>query len=415
MIGRFALYGFGEAINKSLPFIFLPILSHFLDTEAFGVLFAYFAATEFLLFVTGLNLNATLRPKFIKLKGDQFQGYLASGIFVVAASTGLLVVVAAVADHLFDIVDDPYLAALAPALAGFQAINLTYLSLKQISEQPGRYVAYSLVLAALNFGLSIALLATGEGWTGRVYGVFLANAVMGGAALVIFLREYAVRSSASYALAKTVIQDGTRLLPYSLSWWARSSLDRLIIIFFLGAHEAALFASASQYAMIVLVVGNIANQTIMPEIMRRVRDIEQGRPGNLAKVVLAPFGLVALACLTVAVGAGVFFDHLMSADYADAAKFVPLLCVVFLIQTASFLMINVLYYFEEYGVMSKIAVSTSILHVFLSVLFVNVIGLWGVVIAALISISVLLVLVSVSGGSMIKKHLVSSDEDSHIL
>ena len=190
------IYGMSEAVNRGLAFLLLPIFSHYLSTSEFGMLSGFYAVTEVAIYLCGLNLNATIRPLYIKEAASRFAEYLGSGIVAVAVSTAGLTLIGAFLSRFIDL-GVPIEIVLAATLSpGLQSITLAYLSLQQIRERPYVYLSFTLAYSAINVGLSLLfLIVVWKGWHGRVYALLVTNMAFG--ALAAILKSPAEQDSAA--------------------------------------------------------------------------------------------------------------------------------------------------------------------------------------------------------------------------
>lgn len=386
-----AIYGVSEAVNRGIPFLLLPILSYFLSPTEVGLLFLYYTATDILIYFSGLNLNATIRPLAVKQQAEAFSRYVRSGLLAVAlAATVLALFGFPVTYYLWP--DLPlWIGAVAAFSSGMQAVFLTSLSLNQIRKRPWVYLLLSLGYAFLNLALTLAFVVwIDRSWLGRVEGLFLSNVLAGllGAVILLKMTDQRVRPSIHDALE--AVRNGLHLVPHSISWWMRAGLDRVFLVSFISAAALGIYATAVQYATIVVVAGSVLNQALLPHVFECLRDSSaeaRKRMAILGAVYMA--GILCVAAVLL-LGRDIFFGIIMPPAYEAAKPYALPLIGISLMHAASLFLMNVPYFYERYRWLSAISLLSAAIHVGCAYLLIGKFGAWGAIMAGGLSFAVLL-------------------------
>ncbi|KFF02587.1 lipopolysaccharide biosynthesis protein [Chryseobacterium luteum] len=223
----------------------------------------------------------------------------------------------------------------------------------------------------------------------NVEGVFLANIVAYGIACCMILYKVnivqyfrlkywdltLIRSMASYSLP---------LIPNLMSWWAISSASKFIILHYMGAEGNGLYAVASRFPALLLVINSVLLLPLQDRILKEENNTTFNRLLNkfiLFEMILA-FILGILSPLMT--------EILVSKEYFETWQYMPYLYLgVGFNAIAGFLGLK---YQKEKNTL-KITLTTllgAVVSIVLSVVLIQYIGLQGISISFLIGFLVVL-------------------------
>lgn len=299
-VGRVLRYGAGMAVAQGIAFAALPVLARFSDSQAFGYLGAFVAATSIVANVACLRFEVALAlPKSKAVAADLAVLALASGVLI-AAAAGLGVIALAFFGRTLVFSEPLLMAVLLPVFVLAFAISQVALYLAVRESRHGRAAwAIGLRAAAVALAQLVLLLVIGGDHAlvlGQVVG-FALGAVI---AVLLVRRVWRRRLYARVTAGRlsSTFREFRRFPFVSAPQVLMNSLAQAGPILYLSA-----VFPAAQFGFLVLamrltqapvqLLASSISQALLPDT---ARSIQQGRP--LARQVLRLLlGMVGIGLL----------------------------------------------------------------------------------------------------------------------
>lgn len=188
---------------------------------------------------------------------------------------------------------------------------------------------------------------------------------------------------------KKILLFSAPLIPNSICWWAVESLNRVLIVLFLGYSANGIYAMAGKFASIITMLTSTFvlawQEYVLTEKENPKREVLFTNTFSVFCFILscAVSGAILLQ--------QIFFKHLIDNQYNDAFTYIPIIMI-----TVSFAALNsfwgVGYFAYE---KTKDAFKTTILgaasNFFLCIFLIRCIGLYGVAFSGLLSYSIMFI------------------------
>ena len=244
LIKNTAILSFGTVVPRFVNLVTLPILTGCLSRADYGTYDLVVSMVTLLLPVATLQLQAAAFRFLIEARGDDGrQRAIVTNILVM--TTGLSVVVLVALFFLLPEVD-----ALGRLLiCGYYLLDILVATFRQIARGLSKNAVYSasVILNSVSECAAVVgfVLLLGFGLSGA-----LAASLLGQATSLVLLAvgirvfSFLDLRSLSKGLFKELVAYSWPLIPNSLSSWAISMSDRLVLTLMLGIESSALYAAA---------------------------------------------------------------------------------------------------------------------------------------------------------------------------
>lgn len=173
------------------------------------------------------------------------------------------------------------------------------------------------------------------------------------------------------------------LLPNQLSWWFVNTFSRYVVLFFCGPASAGLFAAASKLPSLVNFLSAIFQQAWQ---ISAAQEINKEGSQDFFSVVFAAFSAFILTgtSFLIAISAPLCFV-LLRGDFFEAWIYVPMLLASTAISCYSAYFGTFYNATKETSAMFISTLCGAIICTPLCILLVNVIGVWGALVSALVA------------------------------
>ena len=349
-----SVYAVTNILQRGVTFLLLPLYTHFLAPDDFGVLSIVVALNAALAVLFNLSLHGAMtrywfeyRDEPVKLR--RFCGTIVS--FVLVLSLGFGAILLLVGEHLLE----PMLgrvpfwpfAALGVITAVFQPFLAMYLSLLQTREQAGRYAVLTLLHFIINLALTIAFVAyLRMGAFGALCANLAVAAVFFVVALVLLRNEFTLTIDRHHL--KMALAYSLPLVPHAAAGQLQAVFDRFVLNGMVSAAAAGLYQVSYLFGGLITIVADAANRAYVPVAMSV---LTKPTPESLAELRELGLALVVALCLLAAC-VGAFAPEIVAlwtaALYHEAARAVPVVAFAFVAGGIYYVFVNILF-FEPRG------------------------------------------------------------------
>ncbi len=353
----------GNIIWALIPYILLPFLTRQLSVADMGVVGLFTIIAQIFTIIIGVNAHAALQAHFNGLTHIERSQYISANGLFIAGIFGVLLLVLAGATPFIPIFESvgPQLWLWALTIGFAQFMVQYYLSLMQMLERAGVYVAMQMGQAVLNGLLSVLLVVfVVQNYVGRVLAMGLAVLVILILCMVYIHRQYGFTLQNGRAHIKKMLQFGLPLMPHSLAGIVIASLDRNLCAALLGLEETGFYTVALQVALGFSLLADGFNKAYTPFVYKK---LHQQNVHNIVQSIWRYGGLWVLL-IGVAIPITPYILPLIIGEkYQSAVILTQILTIGMGFGGLYYLFTNILFYYERTGLLSIITVGAGLLNI----------------------------------------------------
>ena len=385
------LYTIGTIATKAVAFILIPVYTHHLSSEEYGM------ATTITTFVStfGIVMMLSLRAAIMRFlneyeekKRSVFIGTIT--ITVIGNSiilSMLLVFFRNMYINIFfkNIPFFPYILMAIISL-GTEGIYLIYQSVLQAKQAGGRYSFNSFFHLIMNVLLTILFVVVLKL---SVFGVVLANMLTNGLFAIYGLLDMIKRKHLVFSfdidMFKKSIKYSLPILPHNLANNMNLYANKVIISNYLSYALTGIFSLASQFSSMVNLVQNSINLAFRPWFIEQMKNGDEGRAQikYMSEMIMALFCFIGVSVSTFSREIVMLFA---SQEYYEAWSIIPIFIFIQLITFIYYSHVQTLMYNIQISKFTSIfSISGFITNIIFSIMLVKSMEIYGVVIAQLIS------------------------------
>lgn len=378
------VYTVSDAINKSVPFFLLPVLSYYLLPGDYGIIANFNVLLSVITILITIGVDGAISVNYYKLSREDLAKYIFNGIVLIFSIT-LLVSLLLLIFHIqvqswTKIPFNIQLLVIVMALsASITALNL---SLWRLEGKALFFGVYEISQTVVNISASLVLVVMFKmGWIGRVEGMFLATVLFGGFSFyLLFVRGYLKINFNKFYL-KEILFFGLPLVPHALSFWIRSGVDRIFITRFIGETATGLYATGFQFGILISFLTLSFNNAFSPYIYKNLSEKDEGQlqknKTSLVKITYLGISLLAMFCLFFTVFSNFILTHFFSKNYIEAKEFVFYAILSQTFQGMYLLFVNYIFFAKKTKLLALITFGSAVLQVIMSLLMIPRFGALG--------------------------------------
>lgn len=382
-----AVYGAASVLVRSVSLVLVPLYTHVLVPEDYGVADILTVFTAFVAVTVSLEIAQAVARFFPDTKDpSERQGYASTSLwFSIGAYTAFLVIalVMAVPFSVGLLGLEGRAGIFQVAVAATWISGLFYLVQSQLrySLKPRQYAIASLVFSFVSIATSaLFVLVLRQGVVGVFYGQVVGGIAGLTTALVYSRDVYRFRFDRD-KLAE-MLRFSLPLVPSSVAVIVTLFVDRIAINQLMTLRDVGLFGVGYRLSSLttLLMVGFVSALT--PLVYAHYR--EPGTPRELARIFRIFTALALLTCLGLALFAKDILAFVTTSEYVPGAVVVPLLAPALLL-ASMYIFAPGLGIAKRTRLISAINIGAAVLNTALNFLLVPVLGILGAATATFVS------------------------------
>ncbi|MCG3714145.1 oligosaccharide flippase family protein [Arcobacter lacus] len=383
------IYVLGDVLNKSIPFLMLPILTRYLTPEDYGIISVFTILVSILAVFTGLSIHGAININFFKMQKHNLKVFICNCLIILNIST-LVVFILVYLLHpiiLERLTLEIEWLFVAVVLAFAQFLTTINLLLWTAEQRPKPYSIYQISQTFTITSLSILMVVGfGMNWEGQLIATAIGTILFSAISLVFIVKRGYLIFKPNKEHIKDALKFGIPLIPHQLAGWIQTGADRIVLMSVLGATATGIYAVAYQIGMIISVIVTAFNKAWSPYMFK----ILSNNPTNESKKKIVIFTYVYF--ISIFVFTLVFFyiaklliPYYLGEKFLNSSEYIFYFALAFAFQGMYFMVTNYIFYVKKTYILAYLTFSTSILHISLLYLFINANGAIGAAQASLIS------------------------------
>ncbi len=390
------LYTSLQLVSKGIPFLLLPILTRYLNTDDYGMIATYNAIVSVLVIFIGLSMPGAVGVSYFHLTKDELQSYIGNVFNILIVLTLAVALVVELLKELISVkfsIPVPWIyIAIVVALA--QTITMINLTLWRSQQRAKPYALYEVSQTFFNIIVTLLLVVVlKHGWEGRTSGTASAAVVFGLLSVFFVYKRGYTRCNYSLQHIQDVLKFGVSLLPHQIALWLRSGVDILLITSIVGVAQAGLYSVGYTFGYVIGIFAAAFNNAYSPYLFEKLKNITDESKREIVKFTYWYFIGILLFAITVS---GVFMlllPYLLDERFQSANQYIIWIALAYAFNGMYSMVVNYILYVKKTHLISRITITMSLIHVVLSYFLIGHFGAMGAAYASGISFFLTFVLV----------------------
>ncbi|MCZ8672876.1 oligosaccharide flippase family protein [Escherichia albertii] len=376
------IYLISDLIAKTLPFLFIPVVTKYLTPEQYGNIALFNIGVEIFLIIIIMGGNS-----YYKIEYPNFEKPIQALYVIIYNVTLLFLILFFLSLIAWSFYKTFYFIDIFPLVllcAYFQSLFYLYLSYYQCNEN-ALVVGVVNLFFSLSSSLLMILLLVGfkQAESSRYW------SLLGGlfASVLVLIGILAKKNNEKYKAINKInwdlIKFGLGVFPHAVSWWARSGMERLLISWFLSVSTLGIYSLAMQLTSVMPLFCNAINQALIPRIVKCLND---QKIDETKKILFKSTLVIVLACVLSSIIVPLCLKYILNNRYHEALVYLPYMILSFIFQGIIIIYTNVLYFYKHVKYLSVVTFGTSCVHLLFSFVLIKInFNVYSVIISSAIT------------------------------
>lgn len=371
------IFLFGEVLNKSIPFLFIPYLSHKLGTSGYGVLAYYLSIIQLIYIVVNLGFQAALTRYFFRYGKRSILIPIISHIIY---SIFVLLVIAFIV-YVFDF---NKLIIFAGGISFLTSIFNVTLSIMQCEKKPLLYIIAQLTFASLSVVLTVAFF---KFIASTVILRLLSVAISYLAIIIACIIIYTIKKENKnlrgisitriYTCFRFNFSYGVGLIFHTIANYIKTDLDKIIIFQYFSSHSLGAYSIGAKVGSLSIVVLLAINKAIQPILFEKFKNKEYIPFEKIMKISLI---FIPLPSMILYLLPQELYEYIFN---ADIKYYVIMFVLSGMIMIPYFICTNMFFYYARLKSISIMSVVSSIIYLSTMVFVSKNIGVEAIPLASI--------------------------------
>lgn len=371
-------YTLVNIINKGIPFVLIPILTHYLSPKDIGILTNIESLITILVSLVGLNISTAITRQYVK-KEVKLNHYVVTSVRIIFISfLTFSLIFSSFANFIAEYTAIPvqiiYFLSAYALLDNFAEILL---AVWRMEDQPFKYGVFRIVRTVVELSLSLVLVIGYEyNWLGRFIGIYLSGIVLAFLAIFILLKKGLLNGVYHQKYKSHFLKFGIPLIPHTISGVLILYSDKLIITKMIGIEENGLYSVAFTIGMAISLLQNSFNQAWVPWLFKKLALNSEVEKKKLVKITYWYMAIMlSLAALLWLITPVIYL--FIDSDFSDGMGVVAIIGLGFAFNGMYKMMVNYLFYAEKTKIISTITITLALINIGLSIFLIPRFGILG--------------------------------------
>lgn len=386
-------YLMSSLITKAIGFFLLPIYTHYLSPEDFGILSNVESFGRMLPVFISLYMDAAFSRYYYQERTVSDENvqllYSTHFWFLIFWGGALTSAIIFYAPYIFagfiDVSFWPLFVVILTQLLNQMSVMVTLIWKANLLAK--RLAILQLVFTLVGVAVSLYLLINIEmGWESRIYGLGTVAIIQAILLVVIALRLGWISFKFDKRILKRGLKYSVPLIPNVAAGWIAGFSDRFILAYYGRLDEAGLYSIAAQFAYLVYVMNDAVTQVQGPIAMSGLTDDAHEAKKKIARFVVNFLAMMVIVYFSVALFSKEILYLFTDSRYHEAYQLVIILGLLYIVSGVYRVFSQIISFHKKMWVISSAAILQAFINVVLNLLFIPMFGMYAAAISTLISL-----------------------------
>jgi len=390
------VYTIVNILDKTVPFLMLPILTRYLSPEEFGIIAMFLVFISFIFPFVGLNIHGAVTRQYIDKEKIDIASYVTNALYILVVTSFILYLLLYMFDTLiltyFHINSQWFLVIILITIS--MVISEIILNIYNISHRPIHYGIFRILrtLTSYAFIFTFVILLS-KGWKGRVQGQFYGEIIFAIIGLIILSHSKLIRFGINIDHIKSTLKFGVPLIPHAFGAVIISMSDRLLITNMVGIDATGIYVVAVQISVIISVVIGSIKQAWAPHFFDKIKINTNESKRELVKFTYIIFIFIFLITLIFSFIIQPLIPYIVDERFHESKNYINWLIYGITFQGVYHLFTNYIFYARKTYILMLLTFFVSALNIVISYYLIKLNGPLGAAQGTFIAYSITAIIV----------------------
>ena len=374
------LYVLSSVFSKAIPFLLLPILTHYLNPTEFGQFSIFQVILAFAIALFGMNIQTNITVNYFRVNKEKLSLFFGNILLILLCNSFLLFVFLLVygyySSSIFSISIE-YIYFL-PLLILFTVIVEIYTSLLRSQKKVISFVVVEVLSTVLRFTLvSLLIVYFALGWESFLIGSIITLMLFSIYSIYSLYRQNYIDIKYNKKIIKSILLLSIPLIPHAIGGMVIAMSDRLFIEQIVGIKEVGIYAVGYSFGMIVSLFSDAFVKAWSPWFYEKMNNLNEVSKSQIVKATYLYMIFILLLSIVIYLISLFLIPFMTSTEYHSATKYVFWIALAYSIQGIYKIFFPYLVHFSKTKYLAITTLLAAILSFIGNYFFINQYGAVG--------------------------------------
>lgn len=389
------IYAITNVINAAVPFLLLPVLTHYLTPADYGIIATFQILMAVAIGFVSLDMHGAIAVNYFKLNKQELKIYIGNIFFILLINFLLIfIIIYSIHIPIARLVHFPEnWLTIVIIIAAFQAIATFALTLWQVEQKPLPYGLFQLSQTILNISLSLVFVVLlNLQWAGRLYGIIVPSILFGMIGFFIIIKRRYIQFNFNTKHIYDALKFSIPLLPHTISGLVILGTGRLFINSMVGVSETGIYTVGYQIGMIINLLATSFNRAWAPFLYEKLTQNDYASKVKIVKFTYLYFAGLIFMALALSFTTPWFLNIFVGRMFQSADKYVIWITLGCASNGMYYMVVNYIFYVKKTYILAWITFFAAVVNVIFCYYFIKINGSIGAAQAMTISSGVSFIL-----------------------
>lgn len=374
------IYSFSNIISSAIPFFLLPILTHHLSPDDYGIISMFGVVISMTIPFVGLSVNGAISRMYYERENIDFKVYIGNCVYILLFSTLMVFIISFifrdVIARITSLSADLIFIAIVISFCTF--IIKVVLVLWQLQVKPVYYGTFQIGKTLIDAALSLTFVVIiGMSWKGRISAQIMANIIFALIGTIILLKNKWIKLSTNISYIKNALTFGVPLIPHTIGGIVMTMTDRVFITNMVGISTTGVYAVGYQIGMIINILATSFNQAFVPWLYEQLKINSYLQKIKIVKFTYFYFVVIVFFAIILSYITPFFIARFIGNQFEGAYKYVIWIALGYAFNGMYYMVTNYIFYSQKTKFLSIVTFFSAVINVVLNYYFINKNGAIG--------------------------------------
>lgn len=388
LYGSFGIYVGSSLLNAAIPFLMLPVFTHYLSPKDFGVVSMFSVLSGFILPFIGFSTVGVLSREYFnreKIDFGQYVGNVFLLLFLSLIPISLIIFI--FHSSIARLVDVPIAVIWLSLMFSFFSFFVNcILIIWQVQSLAKFYGIFQISQTFINILLSLILvLCLNLGWEGRVVSQVFVSVSFGSLGLFFLHKFVNINFKYNKKYFFDALKVGFPLIPHTVGAILISMSDRIFLSNMVGIEATGLYAVGYSVGNIIGFVEHSFNLAFAPWLFEKLNSNDLLVKKKIVRYTYLYFILILFLVFCLNIFVPIIFEFFIDKKFKSAISFVFWISLSFAFSGMYKMVTNYIFYVKMTHILAWITFFSALFNLFLNFYLISIFGAIGAAISSAIT------------------------------
>lgn len=385
LTGSFGIYIGSTLINAAVPFLMLPIFTHYLTPSDYGIVSMFSVLGGIIMPFIGFSTVGVISREYFNKEKIDFGLYVGNILIIFGLSLiPISLLLIAFERQISSIAEIPVSVIWASFIfSTFSFLLNSILIIWQVQTRAKNYGIFQVAQTLLNIILSLLLVVLfNMGWKGRIASQVIVVIIFGVISFYYLRKSTDLKIVYNKVYFYQALKIGVPLIPHTLGAIFISMSDRIFISNLIGIESTGLYALGYSIGNIIGFIEQSFNLAFAPWLFEKLNLNDQSIKIQIVKYTYLYFIVILGLALLLTIVTPFLFELFIDKKFEGAKIFIFWISLSFAFSGMYKMVTNYIFYVKKTHILAWITFGSAIVNIFLNYFLIKNLGAIGAAISA---------------------------------